>query len=128
VRSQKEMVSIQGKRSISFAGAWLRYGVHEDGFTSGLRAVIDHIPHVQPPFDIQYAEREPASALLALSFDILGRSGARAILGILAQPLPRSTWAFLGLQSYRRRTKLIDVKMCTSNVTGYFTAVVCDTD
>jgi hypothetical protein len=82
VHSQKEMASIQGKRSISFAGAWLRYGFHEDGFTSGLRAVIDHIPHVQPPFDIQYAEREPGTTLVAPLFDILEQSGARAILGI----------------------------------------------
>ena len=32
------MPAIQNKRSITFAGAWLKYGFHEDGFTSGLLA------------------------------------------------------------------------------------------
>lgn len=32
------MHKIQNKRSISFAGAYLKYGFHEDGFTSGLLA------------------------------------------------------------------------------------------
>ena len=75
------MHKIQNKRSITFAGAWLKYGFHEDGFTSGLLAAcaIDEegggfptfspqssgthsmtIPvkgkTVRPPFDIQYAD------------------------------------------------------------------------
>jgi hypothetical protein len=78
------MHKIQNKRSITFAGAWLKYGFHEDGFTSGLLAAcaIDEedggfptfspesqssvgaysmtIPvkgkTVRPPFDIRYAD------------------------------------------------------------------------
>lgn len=34
------MKTIQHVRGISFAGAWLNYGFHEDGFTSGLRAAV----------------------------------------------------------------------------------------
>ena len=77
VRAQREMHKIQNKRSISFAGAWLKYGFHEDGFTSGLLAAcsIDEestpateltkhngfsIPvrrlTVRPPFEIQHAD------------------------------------------------------------------------
>ncbi|EED79173.1 predicted protein, partial [Postia placenta Mad-698-R] len=38
VRAQQELSTIQNKRGISFVGAWTKYGFHEDGFTSGLRA------------------------------------------------------------------------------------------
>ncbi|XP_006460492.1 hypothetical protein AGABI2DRAFT_203560 [Agaricus bisporus var. bisporus H97] len=38
VKAQQEMYKIQNKRSISYAGAYLKYGFHEDGFTSGLLA------------------------------------------------------------------------------------------
>ncbi|KDR82518.1 hypothetical protein GALMADRAFT_151612 [Galerina marginata CBS 339.88] len=81
VRAQNEMYKIQNTRSISYAGAYLKYGFHEDGFTSGLLAAcsIDDdqnslptttahtstlnsmtIPirklTVCPPFDIQHAD------------------------------------------------------------------------
>ncbi|PPQ94348.1 hypothetical protein CVT25_000404 [Psilocybe cyanescens] len=81
VRAQNEMYKIQNTRSISYAGAYLKYGFHEDGFTSGLLAAcsIDDdqkslpsamaftstlssmsIPirrlTVRPPFDIQHAD------------------------------------------------------------------------
>jgi len=78
VRAQNEMYKIQNTRSISYAGAYLKYGFHEDGFTSGLLAAcsIDeeqgsslsttatttrmNIPTrrltVHPPFEIQHAD------------------------------------------------------------------------
>ncbi|KAF8879100.1 amine oxidase [Gymnopilus junonius] len=81
VKAQNEMYKIQNTRSISYAGAYLKYGFHEDGFTSGLLAAcsIDDdqkslptamsytsnlcsmtIPTrrltVRPPFDIQHAD------------------------------------------------------------------------
>ena len=84
VRSQVELPSIQGQRGISFAGAYLSYGFHEDGFTSGLRAVVDNIPSVRPPFEIRYPDREPAAVWIASVFDILEASGGRVLLGVLA--------------------------------------------
>ncbi|PPQ69909.1 hypothetical protein CVT24_003243 [Panaeolus cyanescens] len=82
LRAQQEMHKIQNKRSISFAGAYLKYGFHEDGFTSGLLAAcaldedsgLPRLPHrnspstviptrdrtVRPPFPIQHADRHLA--------------------------------------------------------------------
>ena len=78
------MHKIQNQRSITFAGAYLKYGFHEDGFTSGLLAAcaVDEEPGktptfkysgtshdltipilgktVKPPFDIQYADHHLA--------------------------------------------------------------------
>ncbi|KIK69619.1 hypothetical protein GYMLUDRAFT_34001 [Collybiopsis luxurians FD-317 M1] len=60
VRAQELMSKIQGKRNISYAGAWLRYGFHEDGWTSGLLAASTYAPVLKPtvqlPFEIQYTE------------------------------------------------------------------------
>ncbi|KAL9105676.1 MAG: hypothetical protein Q9227_009194 [Pyrenula ochraceoflavens] len=43
IRSQKRLSHIQNTRGISFAGAWTKYGFHEDGFSSGLAAAKDHL-------------------------------------------------------------------------------------
>jgi predicted NAD/FAD-binding protein len=71
VTLQEEMKSIQNTRGISYAGAWLGYGFHEDGFTSGLRAVVDNFPDVKVPYDIQYADREPELPWITSLFDLL---------------------------------------------------------
>lgn len=41
VRAQQELPSIQGQHGIWLAGAWTRYGFHEDGFQSGTQAARD---------------------------------------------------------------------------------------
>ncbi|TQS39295.1 hypothetical protein Golomagni_00182 [Golovinomyces magnicellulatus] len=43
IRSQNLLPRIQNKRNISYAGAWTRYGFHEDGFSSGLQVAVEHL-------------------------------------------------------------------------------------
>ncbi|KAI9812391.1 MAG: hypothetical protein M1832_000426 [Thelocarpon impressellum] len=48
VRAQTRLPSIQNTRGISYAGAWTKYGFHEDGFSSGLSAAIGHLGAKMP--------------------------------------------------------------------------------
>ena len=43
IRSQKLLPNIQNTRSISYCGAWTKYGFHEDGFSSGIAAAMNHL-------------------------------------------------------------------------------------
>ncbi|KAK5661430.1 hypothetical protein OQA88_11330 [Cercophora sp. LCS_1] len=43
IRAQKRLPEIQNKRGISYAGAWTKYGFHEDGFSSGLFVAKEHL-------------------------------------------------------------------------------------
>lgn len=43
IRAQQRLDTIQNKRGISYAGAWTKYGFHEDGFSSGLRVAVEHL-------------------------------------------------------------------------------------
>jgi hypothetical protein len=43
VRAQKLLKTIQNTRGISYAGAWTKYGFHEDGFSSGLQVAVEHL-------------------------------------------------------------------------------------
>lgn len=40
MEAQKRLGSVQDERGISYAGAWTKYGFHEDGFSSGLEAAL----------------------------------------------------------------------------------------
>lgn len=50
IRSQKLLPHIQNTRGISYAGAWTKYGFHEDGFSSGLKIAVEHLG-AKLPFD-----------------------------------------------------------------------------
>ena len=78
VASQTLVPEIQTSRGISFAGAWTKYGFHEDGFTSGMRLVTAPPFNVTPPFQLQPADRNT---------HITGASvfTARALIGGLDQ-------------------------------------------
>lgn len=52
VRAQKSLQSIQNKRGISYAGAWTKFGFHEDGFSSGLYVAKEHLG-AKLPFEFQ---------------------------------------------------------------------------
>lgn len=78
-KAQSMLDSIQNKRGISFAGAWTRYGFHEDGFTSGMRAAVDYCG-AKAPFEIRSADRKhQANKNLALFFRIVETSGLRTV-------------------------------------------------
>ncbi|KZS93203.1 FAD/NAD(P)-binding domain-containing protein, partial [Sistotremastrum niveocremeum HHB9708] len=79
VAAQKQMVNIQNKRGISYAGAYLAYGFHEDGFTSGLRVAQDHL-NAKPPFPIQYPDRDPGPVWPARLFELLELWGISKVL------------------------------------------------
>ncbi|KAL1887433.1 Cytochrome c oxidase assembly protein cox11, mitochondrial [Sporothrix stenoceras] len=50
VRAQQLLPRIQNTRGISYAGAWTKYGFHEDGFSSGLAVATQHLG-AKLPFD-----------------------------------------------------------------------------
>jgi len=83
VVAQDEMSKIQNTRGISYAGAYLRYGFHEDGFTAGLRAAADHLG-ANSPFKIDDADRKPTRPWAAYVFDLLEISGARVLIGFFS--------------------------------------------
>ncbi|KAI1652113.1 amine oxidase [Daldinia loculata] len=43
IRAQQALPIIQNTRGISYAGAWTKYGFHEDGFSSGLYVAQAHL-------------------------------------------------------------------------------------
>ncbi|KAG1882808.1 hypothetical protein F4604DRAFT_1879440 [Suillus subluteus] len=67
ILDNKVMTNIQGRGGVLFAGAWLGYGFHEDGFMSDLRPVVEHIDGVHFPFDVAGADREPCVPFLKVT-------------------------------------------------------------
>ncbi|EIW81163.1 FAD/NAD(P)-binding domain-containing protein [Coniophora puteana RWD-64-598 SS2] len=81
VLSQTEISTIQNSRGIAYAGAWLRYGFHEDGFLSGLRAATEHVPGARLPFVVQTPGRRPDEVFAASLFDLFEGTGLRVVVG-----------------------------------------------
>ena len=48
VQAQARLPSIQNVRGVSYAGAWTKYGFHEDGFSSGLKVAVEHLGATLP--------------------------------------------------------------------------------
>jgi predicted NAD/FAD-binding protein len=83
------MPTIQNTRGISYAGAWMGYGFHEDGFTAGLNAAVA-LGAVKLPFDIRPPDRRVSALWTADVFNVLERM-RRLISGLL--------WVLLGIVS-----------------------------
>lgn len=62
--AQKRLTKIQGRRNTHFAGAWTRYGFHEDGLMSGLAAARHFGADIpwEPPDDVVPLRPVPAQA------------------------------------------------------------------
>ena len=88
VRAQRALAQLNASaaesgRNRAFAGAWARYGFHEDGFTTGLR-VAASLPDVALPFSIADADverGEPSVSEMARVFDVL--EGVRAFIAFI---------------------------------------------
>ncbi|TFK67937.1 FAD/NAD(P)-binding domain-containing protein [Pluteus cervinus] len=99
VHAQTQMFKIQNKRSISFAGAWLRYGFHEDGFSSGIQAALalsesaaslGNDERIIPPFPIVIAYTDPTftypQLLLYYFFRLFEVTRTRPLVGFMLRP------------------------------------------
>lgn len=84
VKAQQEIITIQNSRGISYAGAWLGYGFHEDGFSSGLKAALA-LGDVSLPFELRPPDRRVTHLWLADVFNTLEgiRQFLVSVFGIL---------------------------------------------
>jgi len=83
VEAQSEIVQIQNIRGISYTGAYLGYGFHEDGFRSGLQAAVTLGANL--PFSIKITEKDHGKLILGTIFDILSKLWI--ILHFLSSPI-----------------------------------------
>lgn len=106
MQAQRLAPTIQGARNISFAGAWLNFGFHEDAWTSGLLAATRYAPALTPsvklPWGIDTVEGSVwaekisheqlkmglQAQILGCIFDFVENTGLRRVVGtVLAIPL-----------------------------------------
>jgi len=102
VDAQRRMHTIQGAGAVSYAGAWLNFGFHEDAWTSGLLAATRYAPSladgISLPWAVEivegssWAENPGKNAdstgtdgilvrMLVVAFDLAERSGLRSLVG-----------------------------------------------
>ncbi|KAK0490740.1 hypothetical protein IW261DRAFT_1433878 [Armillaria novae-zelandiae] len=105
-RSQARLKCIQGVRSIYYAGAYLKYGFHEDGFTTGLEAAeavaASCSSSLRLPFSVVRDGGQSPEAVssiwyrtAALAFDIFEMSGVRRVVGsLLGSVMAAVRWIF----------------------------------
>lgn len=98
VKAQRSLVPLQGQDGLHFAGAWLNYGFHEDGFSSGLK-VAEKLG-AKLPFDIKSAERPLPKRDWALLLVSLLEFGRRHLLSLLVSTFlhPTVVWGTILLE------------------------------
>lgn len=106
-RAQKLLKLVQGTRSISYAGAYTRYGFHEDGFTTGIEAAEAAIASSGSPLTLPFELVRDIDESLSYTpdlwsrvapvfFDFLEVSNLRVVLGILFGSMLTSLRLILG--------------------------------
>ncbi|KDN51352.1 FAD/NAD(P)-binding domain-containing protein [Tilletiaria anomala UBC 951] len=85
VHFQAEVEKLQGSMGLYFAGAWLKYGFHEDGFSSGMRAAI--ALGAKAPFEPIPAERPVPHLLLATALVALAERARSIATALFASPV-----------------------------------------
>lgn len=86
VQAQKRLRNIQNKRGISYAGAWTKYGFHEDGFTSGLQAAQEYLG-AKLPFDLVDSSLSRGTRPRLTLVDYFVRLVIILIQGLVVRPL-----------------------------------------
>ncbi|CEI70141.1 unnamed protein product [Fusarium venenatum] len=90
VQAQKLLKHIQNSRGISYAGAWTKYGFHEDGFSSGLEVAQDHLG-AKLPFQYTDSTYSRGKRPLVGLFDLMLRLAILIIQVFVIQILERLT-------------------------------------
>ncbi|KAH8202006.1 hypothetical protein TruAng_003849 [Truncatella angustata] len=92
IRAQNQLRRIQNKRGISYAGAWTKYGFHEDGFSSGLYVAQAHLG-AKLPFefvDSTYSRgKQPNRGLRALLVRVIILVVQVLVIGVLEAVVER---------------------------------------
>lgn len=103
VDAQGLLPRIQNSRGISYAGAWTKYGFHEDGFSSGLRAAQEHLG-AKLPFDFIDSTFSRGRSPRLGTADLL----LRAVILVIQAVLIDTVGPLLGLAKPRDRRPVVN--------------------